>query len=116
MKRLTMAAVLVLLASALLAAEAQQPPTYTWDQGTIHAVQPKSASFEMVTGVGMSLRLLRLLASHNAQVAGGGAALTDLKRGDICRALCYASDGKLFADRIEKVVQVSQEADHDLME
>jgi len=105
MKRFAILGVLLLLASALFAAGAQQKATSTSFQGTVHALHPKTGSFEVVTGVGMALRLVRLTAAPTARIASGGAGvpLTALKRGDIVRVRCHWSGKQLVADRIEKV-------------
>lgn len=104
MKRIASAALLLVLASTLVAVAAQQQPTYTSIQGTIHALQPKSGSLDVVTGVGMSLRLVHLTAPA-VRIASGGAAvpLSALKRGDIVRVRCHWSGKQLIADHIEKV-------------
>ena len=105
MKRIASVALLLVLASTLLTAAAQQQPAYTSIQGTVHALQPKSGSLDVVTGVGMALRLVRLAAPPTVQIASGGAAvpLSALKRGDIVRVQCHWSGKQLIADRIEKV-------------
>ena len=105
MKRIASAALLLVLASTLVAVAAQQQPTSTSIQGTIHALQPKSGSLDVVTGVGMSLRLVHLTAPPAVRIASGGTAvpLSALKRGDIVRVRCHWSGKQLIADHIEKV-------------
>ncbi len=109
MKRITSAALVLLTFALLLTAPhsgaAQQPPAYTSIQGTVQALQPKRGSLDVVTGVGMSLRLVHLTASPSVRVASGGAGvpLSALKRGDIVRVQCHRVGGQLVADRIQKV-------------
>lgn len=105
MKRVASAVLLLLLASTLFAADAPQRAPSTSIQGTILAVQPKAGSLDVVTGVGMALRLVRLTAQPAARIASGGAVvpLSALKRGDIVRVQCHWSGKRLVADRIERV-------------
>ena len=100
MKALAITAVLL---SALLA-QAPKPPAYTY-QGTVQAVQPKTASFDLVIGVGYALRVIHMRTSPVTQFASAGAqlSLTDLKPGDIVRADCRMTATGLVADRVEKV-------------
>ncbi|TMQ54638.1 MAG: hypothetical protein E6K74_05530 [Candidatus Eisenbacteria bacterium] len=100
MKRIASAALLLVLASTLVAVAAQQQPAYTSIQGTVHALQPKTGSFDVVTGVGMSLRIVHLVAPPAGEAA---VPLSALKRGDIVRVQCHWSGKQLIADRIEKV-------------
>jgi hypothetical protein len=105
MKRFASLTLLLLLASALLAAGAQQEATSASFQGTVHALQPKTGSLDVVTGVGMALRLVRLTAISTTQITSGGSRvpLSAVKRGDIVRVLYHRSGKQLVADRIEKV-------------
>jgi hypothetical protein len=105
MKRITSAALLLLLASILLGA-VQPQTTRRSIQGTIRSVQPKGDSFDVVTGVGMSLRIVRITVAHPARAVAGRAKspLTGLERGDIVRVEFHRSDRLLVADHIEKVV------------
>jgi hypothetical protein len=100
MKALAITAVLL---SALLA-QAPKPAPYTY-QGTVQAVQPKTASFDLVIGVGYALRVVHMRTSPVTQFASAGAqlSLTDLKPGDIVRADCRMTATGLVADRVEKV-------------
>ncbi len=74
-------------------------------QGTVQAVHPKTASFDLVIGVGYALRVLHMRTSPVTQFAGDGArlSLADLKPGDIVRAECRMTPTGLVADRVEKV-------------
>src|SRR6266508_979225 len=103
MKALAITAVLL---SSLLAQapSSPQPAAYTY-QGTVQAVQPKTASFDLVIGVGYALRVVRMRTSPVTQFESDGArfSLTDLKPGDIVRAECRMTATGLVADRVEKV-------------
>ena len=100
MKALAITAVLL---SALLA-QAPKPAAYTY-QGTVQAVQPKTASFDLIIGVGYALRVVHMRTSPVTEFASGGArlSLTDLKPGDVVRAECRMTATGLVADRVEKV-------------
>ena len=95
----------VLLSSLLVRAPAStRTAPYTY-QGTVQAVQPKTASFDLVIGVGYALRVVHMRTSPVTEFASGGArlSLTDLKPGDIVRAECRMTPAGLVADRVEKV-------------
>jgi hypothetical protein len=103
MKALAITAVLL---SALLV-QAPFPPqqtAYTY-QGTVQAVHPKTASFDLVIGVGYALRVMHMRTSPGTQFTSSGArmSLGDLKPGDIVRAECRMTANGLVADRVEKV-------------
>jgi hypothetical protein len=103
MKALAITAVLL---SSLLtqAPSSPEPAAYTY-QGTVQAVQPKTASFDLVIGVGYALRVVHMRTSPVTQFGADGArlSLTDLKPGDIVRADCRMTADGLIADRVEKV-------------
>ena len=103
MKRILGTTLLLVLASALLAAAVQRQPSAPSVQGTIHAIQPKSGSLDLVTGVGMALRVVRVTTPTTARLAPAGAPLSALKRGDIVRVQGHWSGKQLIADRIDKV-------------
>jgi hypothetical protein len=94
------------LLSSLLAQapSSPQPTAYTY-QGTVQAVQPKTASFDLVVGVGFALRVVHMRTSPVTEFASDGArlSLTDLKPGDVVRAECRMTTTGLVADRVEKV-------------
>ncbi len=85
-------------------ATVQAAPSYTY-QGTVHAVNARAGSLDLITGVGMALRLVHLSTSPTTLLAGPGAALrlADLKPGDYVRADCRRTDAGLVASRIEKL-------------
>jgi hypothetical protein len=103
MKALAITAVLL---SALLvqAPFLPQHTAYTY-QGTVQAVHPKTASFDLIVGVGFALRVVHLRTSPATQFASDTArmSLADLKPGDIVRAECRMTASGLVADRVEKV-------------
>jgi len=103
MKRIGSTTLLLVLASTLLAVAVGRQPEHPSVQGTVHAIQPKSGSLDLVTGVGMALRVVRVTAPTAARLAPAGASLSALKRGDIVRVQCHYSGNQLVADRIDKV-------------
>ena len=94
---------LLALASTLLAQDTQRQPANPYVQGTIHAIQAKSGSLDLVTGVGMALRVAHVTAPPTARLAPAGVPLSALKRGDIVRVQCHWSGKQLVADRIDTV-------------
>ena len=91
----TAALVATLLLPLAVSAAAQAAPTYTY-QGTVHTLDTTTGTLELITGVGMSLRLVTMTAPPAATPA-------NLKPGDIVRAECRRTDTGLVADRIVKV-------------
>jgi hypothetical protein len=104
MKRILRAALVSLLALTVSAA-GQPLPAARRVRGTVHAVEPKTGAVEVVTGVGMALRMVRLQTVPTTQIMRGGTGIvqTELKRGDVVLAECRWIDKGLVADRIEKV-------------
>ena len=99
-------AITAALLTSLLAQAPSSPQraAYTY-LGTVQAVQSKTASFDLVIGVGFALRVVHMRTSPETQFAAGGArmSLADLKPGDIVRAECRMTATGLVADRVEKV-------------
>src|SRR5438093_5653779 len=85
---------------------AQPAPSYTY-QGTVRAVNARTGALELITGVGMSLRVVRMTTAPTTRLVAAGAAssprLADLKPGDVVRTECRRTPTGLVADRIEKV-------------
>ncbi len=83
---------------------AQPAPSYTY-QGTVRAVNARAGTLELITGVGMSLRVVRMTMAPTTRLAAAGAAprLADLKPGDVVRAEGRRTATGLVADRVEKV-------------
>ena len=105
MRRGAALALFVLLSVALCSARAQQPAPHTL-RGTIQAVQPGAGSLDMITGVGMTLRLEHVEITPTTRMASGTTTLTlgDLKPGTVIRAECHWRGKEHVADRVEKVV------------
>jgi hypothetical protein len=86
------------------ALNSQAAPSYTY-RGTVRAVNARTGALELITGVGMSLRVVRITTAPPTRVGAAGTAprLADLKPGDVVRAECRRSGASLVADRIEKL-------------
>src|SRR5438552_2283822 len=63
---------------------AQPAPSYTY-QGTVRAVNARAGTLELITGVGMSLRVVRVKTAPTTRLVAAGAAprLADLKPADV---------------------------------
>jgi len=98
------AALAAILVTPALTSAPVQPPTYTY-RGTVHTVQPRAGSLELITGVGFALRLvqMRAVAATRIEKAGVAIALADLKPGDVVRADCRRTTMGLVADRIIEI-------------
>lgn len=105
------AILLIPLVISAPAARRPQAPTqpaasYTY-RGTVHAVNAPTGSLDLVTGVGMSLRLVHLTAGpavrSSAAAPTAGLRMTDLKPGDVVRVECRRTNAGLVVDRIEKL-------------
>jgi hypothetical protein len=83
---------------------AQPAASYTY-QGTVRAVDTRTGTLELVTGVGMSLRVVRMTTAPTTRLVAAGAAprLANLKPGDVVRTECRRTGAGLVADRIEKL-------------
>lgn len=101
--RLSVAAILF-LPIAVAAADLQQPAPYAF-QGTVRQVQPKTGALEVVTGVGMALRLVHMRTTPATRIASGTTTVSfaELKPGDVVRAQCHQTEQGLVADRIDRV-------------
>src|SRR5690348_3583840 len=95
------AALAAILVTPVVTSAPMQPSTYTY-RGTVHTVQPRTSSLELVTGVGFALRLvqMRAVAATRIEKAGATISLADLKPGDVVRADCRRTSMGLVADRI----------------
>ena len=76
---------------------AQPAASYTY-QGTVHAFTANTRSLDLITGVGMALRIVHVTVAPAAGVAG-----LEFKPGDVVRMECHRTDTGLVADRIERV-------------
>lgn len=74
-------------------------------QGTVHAILAHPAAIDLVTGVGHSLRMVRVLTVPTTIVDSAGTAIpmAQLQAGDVVRADCRSTPTGLFADHIEKL-------------
>jgi hypothetical protein len=83
---------------------AQPAASYTY-QGTVRAVNARAGTLELITGVGMSLRVVRMTMAPTTRLAAGGAKprLADLKPGDVVRAVGRRTTAGLVADQVEKL-------------
>ena len=111
--RIRTAALTVILLTPLVASaptdwrslkSAQAAPSYTY-QGTVRAVNARTGSLELITGVGMSLRVVRMTMAPTTRLIAAGATprLADLKPGDVVRAEGRRTAAGLVADRVEKL-------------
>lgn len=100
-----------IIAAPPTAATAQQPPppppppaTHSV-QGTVRVVDVRGRAFEVTTGVGMALRVVRLQVPADTRVTAAGAALAlaGLQAGDIVRVSYGARPGGYVAYTIERV-------------
>ena len=83
---------------------AQAAASYTYF-GTIHAVNARAGSLDVITGVGMALRLVHMTTQPTTLFAGAGASLRlgNLQPGDIVRTECRSTPTGMVASRIEKM-------------
>ena len=98
---------LPLAISAPAATHSQAPPaaSYTY-RGTVHAVSAQNGSLDLITGVGMALRLVHMTAGPGGgrtTAPGAGLRIADVKPGDIVRVDCRRTSAGLVVDRIEKL-------------
>ena len=72
---------------------------------TVRAVNARAGTLELITGVGMSLRVVRMNTAPTTRLVAAGAAprLADLKPGDVVRTECRRTAAGLVADRVEKL-------------
>src|ERR687888_1516930 len=96
-RAVTLSAVLLLpaVAHSALARHPQpaaQPAASCTYRGTVRSFTAKTGSLELVTGVGMALRNVRVSVTPAARPAG-----VDLKPGDIVRVECHSTATGLVA-------------------
>ena len=87
---------------------APQPAALYTYQGTVHSMQAKTGTLELITGVGLALRLVQMRIPTGLRVAGtatGAASMgaSGVKPGDVVRVVCHRADGRLVADKVEKL-------------
>jgi len=102
MKRFAQVAALGATLLLPAAAPAQRDVPYTY-QGTVHAVQLKTRTVDVITGVGYALRIVQMRALPTTLITSEGAAvgLADLAPGDVVRMDCRRTDAGLVVDKIE---------------
>jgi len=87
---------------------APQPAALYTYQGTVHSMQAKTGTLELITGVGHALRLVQMRVPTGLRMAGTatGAAsvrVSGVKPGDVVRVVCHRAGGSLVADKVEKL-------------
>jgi len=83
---------------------AQAAPSYTY-RGTIRAINARTGTLELITGVGLSLRVVEITTARTTRILTASATprLAELKPGDVVRAQCRRTSAGLVADQIEKL-------------
>src|SRR5439155_11316131 len=79
-------------------------------EGTVRAVNARAGTLELITGVGMSLRVVRMSTAPTTRLVAAGAAprLADLKPGDVeigrasCRERVWVSGVAVAVKRKEQ--------------
>ena len=111
MKQAAVFAITGVLAGSLAGVAQQAAPQpavpYTY-QGTVHSVQAKTGTLELITGVGHALRLVQMSVPTGVRVAGTAAAgasggVMGVQPGDVVRVVCHRAGGRLVADKVEKL-------------
>ena len=104
MFRLALSSLLVLMAPSVAAA--QQTP-HDSVRGAVRVVDTSAHALEVITGVGMALRVVRLQVPAGLPVTtpSGGAslALSELRPGDVVRVTFGNRTGGLVAYTIERL-------------
>ena len=83
----------------------QPAPSYTY-QGTVRAFTAKTGALDLITGVGMALRIVHVTLAPAAHAGGGTAAHLaglEFKAGDVVRVECHRTATGLVADRVERI-------------
>ena len=83
---------------------AQAAPSYTY-RGTIRAINARTGTLELITGVGLSLRVVQMTTARTTRIVTASATprFAELKPGDVVRAECRRTGAGLVADQIEKL-------------
>ncbi len=83
---------------------AQAAPSYTY-RGTIRAINARTGTLELITGVGLSLRVVQMTTARTTRIVTASATprLAELKPGDVVRAEGRRTGAGLVADQIEKL-------------
>jgi hypothetical protein len=82
----------------------QAAPSYTY-LGTVHGINTRAGWLDLITGVGMALRMVHMTTQPTTlfAAAGGAIRLGDLKPGDLVRAECRSTAAGMVASRIERI-------------
>lgn len=84
-----------------------QPATSYTYLGTVRAVNAQAGTLDLITGVGMSLRLVHMTAGPavRASAPATGVRIADVKPGDAVRVECRRTSAPpgLVVNRIEKI-------------
>jgi len=105
---------LCIIAAFATVATAQQtpqpppPPPTHHVQGAVHAVDVRGRALEVLTGVGMAFRVVRLQVPADTRMTAAGAPLTlaRLQAGDLVRVSYGARPGGFVAYSIERLERV----------
>ncbi len=100
--------ILLLALSAGLMAARSSPAQPSTLQATIQSLQVKTGDLDLITGVGLALRIVHLRVAPDARVESAGATtkLADLRPGDIVRVEYRVTAEGNVAEKIEKVGQL----------
>ena len=97
---------ILLLPIVLSAPAPSQSQSYTY-RGTVHAVNAQTGSLDLVTGVGMALRLVHMTVGGGpgarTSAPAAGLRIADVKPGDVVRVDGRRTSAGLVVDRIEKL-------------
>jgi hypothetical protein len=102
MRRCVLASFIIIAAFPIVAT-AQQPTHNV--QGAVRVVDVPGRAFEITTGVGMALRVVRLQVPADTRVTAAGAVvpLSQLGPGDIVRVSYGGQPGRYLAYTIERL-------------
>src|SRR5438552_16910105 len=83
---------------------APQPAALYTYQSTVHSMQAKTGTLELITGVGLALRLVQIRIPSALRLAGtatGAPSMgaSGLNPGDVVRVRCHCVVGRLVADK-----------------
>lgn len=99
----------LIIAAAQTAATPQQAPTPTHNvQGAVRVVDVRGRALEITTGVGMALRVVRLILPADVRVTAAGAplSLALLQAGDVVRVTYGSRPGGYVAYTIERMERI----------
>ena len=105
MSRGILASLLIIAAAPSTAALQQAPPPTHNVQGAVRTVDVRSRALEVTTGVGMALRVVRVLVPADVRVVSAGAPLpfARLQAGDLVRVSYGSRPSGYVAYTIERL-------------